>query len=246
MSRKSRMIVAIEGPEGAGKTHWALTAPGPIDFYNFDRGLEGVEDKFPDKQINAHTINLSLPPELPVDGPAAVDWWKRAADQALAGISMSLGAARTVVVDKADQLWSAVNLGYPGEVYERKVELYQRMIRNAYDGDANLILLHGLKVIFSKNREGQSYPSGDMTCAGWDGTRSSVQLSFATRYSGNGYEFNTSNGRWVLSNGGAQQGQFEQTIIKSRDNVGLVGMTLPGTDFPTLCGMAFPGLDWSK
>lgn len=244
--RKHRMIVGVEGPEGAGKTHFGLTAPGPIHYHDIDRGLEGVGDKFPEKDITPFYYRITPPAELAAGSPAIVSHYQRAALQAVEAICQSLQQARSVVVDKADQLWSAILRGHPEEKFETKVAIYQRIFETAYDGNANLILLHGIQVIFSKNKSGQSYPSGDMTCAGWDGTRSAVQLHIATRYSGNGYEFSTQDGRWVLASGGVSQGVFQQTVLKSRDNVQLVGQTFTGMDFPTLAGMAFPNLDWSK
>jgi hypothetical protein len=234
------MIIAVEGPEGAGKTHWALTAPGPIYFHNFDNGLEGVRGRFADKEVNEYNHAVE---RVGISDPRVL---RDQADNAVEAICQSLRLGRSVVVDKADQLWALLSLGYEGETFEKRQDAYQRIIRHAYNSDANLIMLHGIRVIFAKNSAGQSYPSGDMTCAGWDGTRSAVQLSFATRFSGNGYQFNTSNGRWVQSNGAAQAGQFEQTIIKSRDNVQLVGQMFANTDFAMLCGMACPDVDWSK
>ena len=49
---KRRLIISLEGPEKNGKTHFSLTAPGPIAFINFDIGHEGVIEKvIPEKKV---------------------------------------------------------------------------------------------------------------------------------------------------------------------------------------------------
>lgn len=42
----SRVIANVEAKQKAGKTHFCLTAPDPIVFFNFDQGLEGVIEPF--------------------------------------------------------------------------------------------------------------------------------------------------------------------------------------------------------
>jgi hypothetical protein len=41
-----RLIASVSGKEKTGKTHFALTAPEPIIFFNIDVGTEGVVGKF--------------------------------------------------------------------------------------------------------------------------------------------------------------------------------------------------------
>src|SRR5574343_408421 len=41
-----RLIVSISGDEKTGKSHFTLTAPEPIFYFNIDRGTEGVVGKF--------------------------------------------------------------------------------------------------------------------------------------------------------------------------------------------------------
>ena len=68
-----RLIVSIAALEKCGKTHFALTAPGPIAYFNFDIGVEGVIGKFcKDKSIwvtdystDLDKMAISLTPGLP-------------------------------------------------------------------------------------------------------------------------------------------------------------------------------------
>jgi len=50
-SKKIRRIVArIGGREKNGKSEWSLTSPAPIAFFNLNKRIEGVIDKFADKK----------------------------------------------------------------------------------------------------------------------------------------------------------------------------------------------------
>ena len=58
-----RLILHLSGDYGTGKTHLAFTSPEPIFYCNFDRGTEGVVEKFSkDKEI--YIAN----PVIPSDG----------------------------------------------------------------------------------------------------------------------------------------------------------------------------------
>src|SRR3990167_261596 len=56
-----RLIVSVAGVEKSGKTHLALTAPGPIFYFDVDSGTEGVVHKFQaEKQIIVYPVRYSL------------------------------------------------------------------------------------------------------------------------------------------------------------------------------------------
>jgi hypothetical protein len=59
-----RLLMAIDGPQKGGKTHFALTAPGPIGILNIDNGLEGVVEKFYDKGKTIGVKKVTLPEKL--------------------------------------------------------------------------------------------------------------------------------------------------------------------------------------
>jgi hypothetical protein len=42
------------------------------------------------------------------------------------------------------------------------------------------------------------------------------------------------------------EGKFEIDVLKCRDNIGLVGATMPGMDFATLGAIVCPTVDWSR
>src|SRR5882672_1031716 len=46
-----RLVMSVDSLPKEGKTNFSLTAPGPIASHNLDFGLEGVVEKFPNKEI---------------------------------------------------------------------------------------------------------------------------------------------------------------------------------------------------
>src|SRR3989442_15827804 len=56
---RPRVVLSIEGLEKQGKSHLALSAPGPMGIINMDLGLEGVVHKFArDKKIYVSSYQL--------------------------------------------------------------------------------------------------------------------------------------------------------------------------------------------
>jgi len=61
-SSVASLAVVLCGHAGNGKTHFGLTAPGGIAYFNLDKGLKGVLQKFVnDKKIYLHNINMPKP-----------------------------------------------------------------------------------------------------------------------------------------------------------------------------------------
>lgn len=95
----------------------------------------------------------------------------------------------------------------------------------------NVILIHHLKPDWKRDSSGKSYKAGTYSRDGMDGIANMVQLAVRQRF---------------VSPRGDIAGTFEMDVLKSRDNIGLVGQTFPAVDFVTLCTMVAPEVDWSK
>jgi hypothetical protein len=146
---KRRLILSIEALEGSGKTRFALTAPGPIAFINFDYGLEGVVEAFQVKKpIYVANVKLNF------DG--SKDQIVKAAEQELTtfekNYQTALKQAKTIVVDTGTELWELMRLAAFGKLAQVMPHHYApvnqemtRLIKLAYDSDANLIVTHKLK-----------------------------------------------------------------------------------------------------
>lgn len=55
-----RLVASTEAMEKSGKTHFILTAPGPIGILDLDDGLDGVIEKFPDKVVVVKRFSRQL------------------------------------------------------------------------------------------------------------------------------------------------------------------------------------------
>jgi len=161
--QKQRIICSVEGLEKEGKTHWALTAPGPIAYINIDTGGEGVIEKFKadGKQI------LEWPVEAPDDSGSATDVSKRSApiwDKLVKGWRAGLAYARTTIVDTGTEAWEILRLARFGKVSQVKPHHYgpvnaefRRLIRESYDSDSNLILIHKQKPKYVNDKRTDQY-----------------------------------------------------------------------------------------
>ena len=146
---KRRLILSVDALEGAGKTRFTLTAPGPIAFINFDYGLEGVIEAFQvTKKIYVATVKLEF------DGSR--DQIIKAAEKELLKFEVNyqtaLKQARTIVIDTGTELWELLRLAAFGKLasvmpqhYAEVNQAMTRLLKLAYDSNANLIITHRLK-----------------------------------------------------------------------------------------------------
>lgn len=230
--REARMIISTEGDEGSGKTDFALrNTPRPVLFLDFDFGFEGLAPELL-RGVERKTYNL-LGPTLGLDESAmqkhGAGEMKRFLYDFAEGIRKQY---RTVVVDTFTAAWAGQRLSRKDDRYIEIEEEFRTLVRMAYvSPHSNLILIHHLKKDWKRTADGKSYPSGTMSRDGMDGITKMVQLGIRQRF--------------VMPQNGVP-GQFEFDIVKCRDNQALVGSTFPSMDFPTLCGLVQPNVDWSK
>lgn len=131
-----RIIGSLVGPPGSGKTHFGLTAPGPIVLFSLDFGTEGTVDQqvFEGKDIRV------VPYEWVID-PDKSDTELREEAQVLRNkfkeeYFIACEHARTVIVDKETELWNLVRyaeFGSPKADVPRdfdKANQYMRMLIN--------------------------------------------------------------------------------------------------------------------
>lgn len=155
-----RLVIAVDGMEKCGKTHFALTAPGPIALFDEDIGTEGVVAKFAGKKDIWH-MPFSVPDNY------------KAAEQMLIKVTKAykeaLQVARTVVIDTASGLWELVRMARFGKLTQIKGHHYgpvnaefRALIReDAMRSKANVILLHKMKKQYVQDKK-----SGD---GNWNG-----------------------------------------------------------------------------
>jgi len=167
LTRKA--CISVEGREKRGKTHFALTAPGPIVYFNLDEGLDRVQPdvKFPD--LDLRVVNI---PSFSRDGHP-----DRVADEALKVWESlkemhinALESARTVIYDTFTEVWELARLARFGKLQQVQWFHFGPINREFHDfirefskHDANLILLH--KVMAEK--DGNGTPTGGLDRKGF-------------------------------------------------------------------------------
>jgi len=159
---RPRLIAAVSGLEKQGKTHLALSAPGPIAVINMDIGLEGVVGKFLASGKSISTINLGVPK---TQEAALAEWdrWVKAYRGALRSREI-----RTLVVDTETESWELIRMARFGKISQVKPHHYgpvnaeyAGLLREAYDSDKNLILLRKMKPKYVNDKRTAEYePSG--------------------------------------------------------------------------------------
>ena len=172
-TRKS--CISVVGEEKKGKTHFSLTAPGPIVYFNFDAGLARVqpEGKFPNLDMRVGEI-----PPLTKEGhhdhvaDGALKVWEWLKVQHV----KALDSARTVIYDSFTEVWELVRLARFGKLQSVQWFHFGPVNREFHDfireyakHNANLILIH--KVMAEKDDAGSKtggYERKGFTHIGFD------------------------------------------------------------------------------
>ncbi len=219
-----RLIMSVSGLEKQGKTHFGLTAPGPIAVFDTDVGDEGVVHKFAGKEI--YTIDIGVPAEE--ESEEADEIWGKFRKGYYAALEDE--SVRTLVMDTATELWELLRLARFGKLtqvmpyqYGPVNAEYRRLLRDSYKYDKNVILLHKMKAKYVNDKRTAEYER-----AGFNDTGFLVQL-------------NAQVWRYGVEDGG----EFVITINDSRHNPDLIGEALEGLmcNFQTLAMMVMPEVD---
>lgn len=219
-----RIIMSIEGLEKQGKTHFALTAPGPIAMFSTDIGEEGVVSKFKDKDIWVMSID-KVDENSTEQAPKEYARFKTAYTDVLRGKDV-----RTVVIDTATEIWEILRMARFGRLtqvmpyqYGPVNAEYRALIREAYTYDKNLILLHKMKPQYINDKR-----TGEYERAGFGDTGFLVQVNAQV------YRYSPSDG-----------GEFVIYVRDCRQNPDLTGEEFMGPmcSFPFLASQIIPDIN---
>jgi hypothetical protein len=216
-----RLIAAVSGLEKQGKTSFALSAPGPIIYFNFDYGLEGVANHYAHgKDIYVKEYKFSRNDTA----DKYITLWSAFNNDFHSALKSN---ARTVVVDTATEAWELLRLARFGKLsqvmphhYGPVNAEYTTLIRAGYSYDKNVILLHKLKKQYVNDQF-----SGKYERAGFTNTGFLVQTNLEVYRDG-------------------LDGQFFVKVIDCRQNSMLGGMEFEISDrsggFGFLAQLVFP------
>lgn len=169
-----RLIASISGPNKSGKTHVALTAPGPIFFFDIDLGTEGVIGKFQNlgKQILRYEVRI--PKNLQQGIYQKV--WTDLKDRLLVVWKMGIG---TVVIDSGSEAYEIARLAHFGKLTQVMPHHYTQVnsewmdfMRNAYSSPMNTILIHKWKEKYVNDKK-----TGEYEISGFSGNQYLMQIN---------------------------------------------------------------------
>lgn len=230
-----RLIVALDGMEKEGKTHFAMTAPGPIAYQGMDIGTEGVVDKFlGHKEVHIAEYGYKV---AKGDTPAQViDKVSPVVDKFLTDYrdimipGLTSGKIKTGIWDTGSDLWAFLRLARLGKLtqvmphnYVQVNSEYQQLIREVYETKGNLIILHKLKAEWKDNAAGKGSKTGNYERDGFQGTGFLVQVNATA---------------WREK----PNGDFHITVRDCRQNPAIAGLDLAGemATFPFLGTFVYP------
>lgn len=165
-----RLVVMTWGQEKTGKTHFAMTAPGPIAVVSLDAGTQEVVEKLVgSKEI--YVCQSRVPPpsrDKQADQDEYKRLWREVRSSVLAA-SMER-SVRTVVIDTATELWELCRLAAFGRLTQVLPVMYgpvnkefRDLVKSCMDRpDLNLVFIHKVRKSY------QATPSGEAWNGQWE------------------------------------------------------------------------------
>lgn len=165
---KNRIIGRSYGEVGSGKTHFWLTAPGPIVVQSLDQGLEGVAlDEYGKKDIYPIEYDWHPTEELSQEEAQAIR------QQFIEDFEYACQHARTVIWDKETDVWEMfryAEFGEPNDAprnYPKLNQRYRKVVNLPKALDINFGLIQGMrdewKTVRAQKRSGEVVEKGQST-----------------------------------------------------------------------------------
>jgi hypothetical protein len=200
--KRRRVILAVDGPDKHGKTHFALTAPKPLLYLDFDMGSEGVEGADHPLIVRSDPFTFR-PTEVSWDEEseekrqreiqkAAEPVYERFYKTYHSGLNdpMLLSPdgrplkARTIVIDPGGEAWELMRFVEFGKLTKVLPHHYTQvnagmrdLVRAAYESDVNVIWLHVLDAQWKENMEGKARKTSVMERVGFKRMANLVQTN---------------------------------------------------------------------
>lgn len=143
---RQRLIWRGFGEPGSRKTSFGLEAPGPIVVFSFDKGLEGVIERYQnDKDIYVKEYDWSPTEDLDQENAIALR------DEFIGDFEHAIQHARTVLIDKETDLWELfryAEFGAPNDAprnYPQLNQRYRKYMNMPKATDINFGVIQGMK-----------------------------------------------------------------------------------------------------
>lgn len=231
-----RMSVTVWAQQKRGKSHFALTAPQPIYYFDFDRGMETLlqQQEFRGADIYHMICRTKML------GKDALREQERLYEEFLANIEAVKNGATggTAVIDTTTELWGLIQAIELEEIRQEKVEAgkrntkpqrfeysrcnihYQEIIKSLLDNPyLNVCLLNRAKEVYSA--DGQA--TGTFAMQGQKDTPYLTEVTIQLDKEGTGLDR-----------------QYKMLIEDCRGNPALEGLVIPDPSWQTLRELVAP------
>jgi hypothetical protein len=236
---RGRLIVSSEGLPKRGKTHFALTAPGPIAYQSIDRGVEGMGRKFiGTKTIHIAEYDFRIPLRAEEKGnQQIIDAANRTLEKFEADMQWALAETKSVVWDTATELWEMLMIaefGKLGEVmphhYAPLNARFRHWIDQFLESNRNLIMIHKTKDEWKTGANGKPSATGKQTRAGFKGAGYDAHVNIV-----HDRDFAPTD-----TDPNMPSGEFIVLVKDCRPNESIAGMVVAGSQGiePTFAGLA--------
>lgn len=166
---RRRLVASVSGLDGTGKTHFCLTAPDPIVFYNIDIGTEGVVEKF-QKGFDGQGAKRVLIRDVRVPKTASKDvyeiMWAELRQSVEVAYRLKHG---TMIFDTASEAYELCRLAYFGKLTQVMPHHYQivnndwrEFMRLAFDSSMSTFFIHKVKPVWVNNARTKDYEIAGM------------------------------------------------------------------------------------
>lgn len=230
---KPRIIGASCGEYGTGKTHFWLSAPGPIVVQSFDQGMEGVVEKFQGEK-DIYLAEYEWSPTEALGQREAIEL----RDKFIADFEHAVTVARTVIWDRETDIWELFRyseFGGPNDAPKNYAQLnqrYRRLINMPKAVDINFGCIQGMKDVWDSkmnNNTGKKTPfnTGNRKSAGFSELEGLVHVNLEHVREGGEFRIRVGKARGP----GSQDVQDQEFPVASEGNpfVEFAQLVFPGT-----------------
>lgn len=164
-----RLVVSSVAGEKCGKSHWALTAPGPVAVLKIDTGVDSLVRRFARNKVVIPIAIKSAQRLLEEGGKdkAYEREWKKAKDAIYRVIDNR--KVRTLIGDTWTEMWGLCRLAEFGKLsqvmphhYSTVNQEFRELTKAIFDREnLNAVLIHKTKKEYRENRKGDSNWTGN-------------------------------------------------------------------------------------
>jgi len=225
----NRLVIAVQGRPKRGKTHFSLSAPGPIAVFDTDEGLEGVTTKFPGKVVHRMDVTLFADQDpSQKEFERVIEAWNDL---------LSSSSVKSIVSDSATDLYELARMAAFGKLESVRARnygpvhaIFRRIYRSSLSGEKNVILIHKVKAAYVNDVKTNKFE-----LSGFSETASWAQLIVEMFRPGDNFDY---------------PDDFGLTVLDSRHKPELNGQVFVGpmASFPFLASQVLDGTapsDWA-